>query len=772
MIAPPAGNADVLTFDSVAGWEPWDIPHGILTVTGEGHLQLARFRKNINAVEDARTFTHSTRASGDVSGGIWHAGSSPLSARRIIDGDPNTFWKPDAGDDPSRWTVEINLGRAVLAKEIRLTFPDQEGARPFRQFAVFVATGASTQAAEDVFRYEQVYRTTRPNLETDLRFTLDGIQDTTRVVDRDLDVDLAAESQHRTVQFILFQADGSSPDAALSEMAVMAAGDNVSLGTLERGGSFRSGVLAGQPQNMFDGNMGTNAAIVTLQILRELRGWEGSGVWWEVDLGALFFIDEIYIYNKQRGEALSSVLHDRFNSGTGFQILSSDGARTISGGIDYEPLIVEPEPQVQRDQQVLRFRYLLSPRKIRHLFFHALIDRDWYTHPMEFMLFSEGHPAQVAARSEFIDLGRVQQDLRPKTLRSVSWEAELPPATRIQLRTRSGNQQGQEYTFHNKAGEAVTQDKWNSLPKVVRGSVDTAVVVGADWSPWSNEYQVSGEPFKSPSPRRYIQLEVVLSTEDHLTGPVLRSLSVEFDDALVRQARGRVVPRSVQANVDTGFIYTLVSRSGAGDSGFDVLRLVAPGPVSAEDVFVEVGGHQTAAREIEAHGDTLLISLAGIVQADSVEIGFRTRVLHNASVVTLDIGNSDNPGLWQSVEAAESQSNVVFLPDLPASNALIGDLSMRPAVVTPNGDGVNDLLELEFAVLKVTSDNASVRIFDLTGKQVTLLRRGTGSGVVSFAWPGTDDSGRPVLPGVYLASVEVHAMSGVDRVVRPFAVAY
>ncbi len=177
--------------------------------------------------------------------------------------------------------------------------------------------------------------------------------------------------------------------------------------------------------------------------------------------------------------------------------------------------------------------------------------------------------------------------------------------------------------------------------------------------------------------------------------------------------------------------YTLVSRSGAGDSGFDVLRLVAPGPLSVEGVFVEVGGHRTAAREIEAHGDTLLISLAEIVQAD-----------------------------------------VVFLPDLPASGALIRDLSMRPAIATPNGDGVNDLLELEFAVLKVASDNASVRIFDLTGKQVALLRRGTGSGVVSFAWPGTDDSGRPVLPGVYLTSVEVHAMSGVDRVVRSFALAY
>jgi hypothetical protein len=771
--SPSAGFSDFLTFDSAADWAAWDIPRGLVSVGGEGQLELVRFRKNIDAVVDAPSFVHKTRANGDVFGGVWNAGSSVATAQRIIDGDPSTYWKPSGADDLSQWTIEIDLGRAVLAKEIRLTFPDEDGARPFRQFAVFVATGATIQGTDDVFRYDQVFRTTRPNTETDLRIIVDGARDTTRIVDNSLDVQLGDETRHRTVQYVLIQADEANLDGALAELSVLAAGDNISIGTLDRGGSFTSGALTGLPQNMFDGSMDTNAGIVTVTYGgRELRGWEESGVWWEVDLGALFWLDELYIYNKQRGEALSSFQSDRLNSGSGFQILASDGTRTISGGIDYELLIREPEPNSTQESEVLQFRYLFKPRKIQHLFFHALFDRDWFTHPMEFMLFNEGYPARVVARSEFIDLGEVKGDLRPKALKGISWDVDLTPGTRMQMRTRSGNELGEFYEFFNKAGENVSEEKWASLPAVVRGPVDTMVTVDESWSPWSNEYQLSGEIFKSPSPRRYVQLEVILSTEDRSVTPILNSLSLEFDDALVRESHGTVSPRTVTANVDTEFVYTLVPSSSAGDRGFNLVRLVAPGPLSAPDIWVDIGQRRVVPAEIAISGDSLTIALAEVVASDSVEIGFRTRVLENAFVIDVDIAHSELPGLWQSVEPATSRSNVVLLPDLPGSNALIRDLSINPVVMTPNGDGVNEQLELQFAVLKVASSKAIVRIFDLSGRQVAVLPQGTGTGVVTFKWSGTGDHGRPVAPGMYVASIEIHSDSGTDRVVRSFAVAY
>ncbi len=91
------------------------------------------------------------------------AGSNPDDAPRIIDGDLSTFWQPDPDDAREDWFITIDLGQAALAREIRLTFPDQEGARPFRQFRVFATSGVRISASDDLFLYRQIYSATCSN---------------------------------------------------------------------------------------------------------------------------------------------------------------------------------------------------------------------------------------------------------------------------------------------------------------------------------------------------------------------------------------------------------------------------------------------------------------------------------------------------------------------------------------------------------------------------------------------------------------------------------
>ena len=203
---------------------------------------------------------------------------------------------------------------------------------------------------------------------------------------------------------------------------------------LERGGSFDFGQTARDPQNMFDGNMDTFAVIVTSGGTK--GGWREGGMWWQVDLGALFWIDEMFMYFQDRGEALSSFLFEGLHQGRGFNLLFSDGRRTTGGELDFTQLFREDiaiDAPLARERAVRHLRYLFAPRKIRYIFWHGHEDSGWFSKPMELMLFSPGYPAQVVMRSGFIDLGQLSGDGRPKAIESINWDAELPQNTKLQL---------------------------------------------------------------------------------------------------------------------------------------------------------------------------------------------------------------------------------------------------------------------------------------------------------------------------------------------------
>ena len=187
-----------------------------------------------------------------VPGGIRYAESNPGTAHRVIDGDPATWWRPSAADELGDWWLEVDLDRSVLATKIRIIFPDSAGVKPFRFCSVFASQGARVDIKRDLFQFTRIGATTRPNTDRVVDYQLSpvapGEATGANLVRRDT-LDFAV------VRHVRFVADAAQSDAALAEIEVCTAGDNLALETVERGGVIEAGTDAASAASVIDGSL-------------------------------------------------------------------------------------------------------------------------------------------------------------------------------------------------------------------------------------------------------------------------------------------------------------------------------------------------------------------------------------------------------------------------------------------------------------------------------------------------------------------------------------
>ena len=101
-------------------------------------------------------------------------------------------------------------------------------------------------------------------------------------------------------------------------------------------------------------------------------------------------------------------------------------------------------------------------------------------------------------------------------------------------------------------------------------------------------------------------------------------------------------------------------------------------------------------------------------------------------------------------------SNRTFVA-LPADARLFSTLALSSQVLTPNGDGANDRLHIEFDLLKLLDPRPVViGVYDLGGRLVARIDERTATaGRQTRSWDGRDTRGRPVAPGIYILRVTV-----------------
>jgi hypothetical protein len=329
-----------------------------------------------------------------------------------------------------------------------------------------------------------------------------------------------------------------------------------------------------------------------------------------------------------------------------------------------------------------------------------------------------------------------------------------------------------DLVFTDRNGKQVTERGWGKLIPSFRGPIDTLQTVGGDWSPWSTSYAFSGERFQSPSPRRYVELRVGLLTDRPDVAPTLDWLQLTHTPPLALRALGEVFPTEVRPGVVQEFSYFV--RTDSASAGFDRLALEA----SASPTFVSahLSGQLVEAKAAETEKGFRLTLPRRVRGGELLELRFSSAVFLHGTRFEAFLEDSRLPGDRQRVDAGDATPDVdsnTNIVGLPVGDDLLANVAFATRVVTPNGDGVNDVLHIDVDVVNVLRPRRlTLDVFDLAGRQVYQQLRLVEAGRQQMRWEGRDTGDRIVPPGVYVVRLKISGDARSESLRRAVAVVY
>ena len=415
----------------------------------------------------------------------------------------------------------------------------------------------------------------------------------------------------------------------------------------------------------------------------------------------------------------------------------------------------------------------------------------------DFELYGGGFVGSAAYESEVIEM----EDIA--SWGEIRWSGRRDPLARVDIRTRSGSdphpvifwetrpEQQDSIRFRGGGGSlSLTEyrEQYGKLSDFLRpANPDDRVSLDTEnWSFWSSPYpfETPGVSVVSPGPRKFFQVRAdFFSTTDD--GGKLDYL--EFKASVppaVRRLVAEIHPTETRIGEPTRFTCFIRPTIRPGDGSFDGVEISTPsGIVSVDSLRIAGVDQGNFERRLRGDGSGFEVLLPRKLEAaDSgalVEIVFSAPVLRE--VGTLFEGrvfDTTRPLEVRQRLIAGNATGEVESERLSVTTSLSSSLLFSPRAepnpFTPNGDGVNDLANISYKVLRLTSAApVSIAIFDLSGRRVRELYAGEDPlGEYSHEWDGADDSGRRVPPGIYLYRLTIELQSQRESSSGTLSVAY
>ena len=824
-------------------WKNWIFAPGTVEISPTGEVRPNKLRKNTNATTQIVKFLRfhppddlANKEPEELSLlDAIEAGSNLADVVNVLDGDPATYWEPEAlqgtADVRGQWWFGLDLGRLVFAHKIVLRFVEEGQGDPFLLFDVLVSEGLKPSRLQggDALAFKTVLRMVQPNKSQrvfaidlrnanrevqgePLRFVQVVVTGTDSTQGRE--VSLAeygqlAGADRGAVRFFKRQPDGREAAVTgvvhqqldeerqgavryfrrerprLAELEVWHEGDEIVSGIVARGGSMA--LSAKEVVNLgafIDGNVDSNSGV----LISGAQAVSDPERFLFFDLGSFYWIDahrQAYGRGSYRG------------SFANYRLDFSDGSLAPDGSLWWTRAVERDQPRVAgRPYEGNRF----DPVKARFFRIHwSMQVRGLIVATLaEVQLYGNGFQPEVSLESDLIQLGGT------RNLISVEWDADIPVGTQVLVQTRTGNQLGERLHYFKKDGTEVTETEYGKLLSLFKGDTVAEPVPGSDWSDWSYPYENSaGSPITSPSPREFLKIRATLTSDDPQISGALRSIRLHFADPVAQDLVGEVAPVAVDSlGVERPFSLYIRPQFVATDPGFDGLLMVVPADMRLEFKRLYAGKAtdfaeptadlsalvQDQVEVLATAGDTLRLAFPMIGPATGVEVlrlDFDTALFSAGTILRAALSNSaSDEQAWQWLSPGNAldqvESNTTTLVGAVKRKELIGQLSLHPSVLTPNGDAINDRVEIAFSVVLVGDDSpVRVQIRDLRGRRVwrAVEHKAVARGHYTMSWDGRDQAGNLVPPGLYVVEIDVAAeteQTGIARgnVLRAVAVAY
>ena len=420
----------------------------------------------------------------------------------------------------------------------------------------------------------------------------------------------------------------------------------------------------------------------------------------------------------------------------------------------------------------------LPPTPTRRLLFQVFAQGVWEM--VDFEIFGRGYVPYSRYTSSVIDLGE-KFNLGP-----LLWAGQEGEDTRVVLRMRSGDDEdpntywrrtfrGNEQVPYNAAGTPLTRTQYQRLELTELGDITHDF---DNWDAWSSAYDFETREGRSTAtePRRFVQFDVAFHSTPKAGGQ-LDYLEFATSPRLVTEARAEITPAQAPADEITSFTYKMRPQVEPGDAGFDGINIETPAQVDTETGVesVRLSGESVdfEITQLNERGFSLILaSPIGLEHTEELlEIEFRAQIFAYdtpfsgrlfASTAPSEVPQAVREG--DADEGVESNTLRVALDQIP--QASIQAMRLSSPVFSPNGDGVNDVVRIDYELLNLRgAAPVAIGAYDLAGRRVARLvgDEGGSSGLAHALWDGRNAQGLLVPPGLYSLQLEVEADSGAER---------